>query len=94
MLSLQDNLIPLGKAARLLPFKPNPTTLWRWRTRGVRGHKLETVNIGGRVYTSLDALNEFVAAINASGGCTPPPVSKRREAELRRVDAELDRAGL
>ena len=36
------------------------STLFRWAQRGVRGHKLETVTIGGCKFTSREALQRFV----------------------------------
>lgn len=41
------------------------TTGWRWATHGCRGVKLATFHIGGRRYTTKQALEEFHAAINA-----------------------------
>jgi hypothetical protein len=60
---LTEDAISLPQAARELPGKPDPSTLWRWTTRGVRGIRLETVRIGaGRIYTTRQALSRFVAA--------------------------------
>lgn len=51
---------------------PDVTTVWRWRSRGVRGIRLDTVCIGGRRYTST-----FVATI------VPPLPSHHNEKRLR-----------
>ena len=40
-------------------FKPNRSTVFRWKTRGCRGKRLHTFRIGGRVCTSIEALMEF-----------------------------------
>ena len=59
-----DKLITLGQACSLLPKRPNPSTLWRWRSRGVRiGGKtihLECVRVGGTWYTTRAAFAEFM----------------------------------
>lgn len=34
-------------------------TLRHWCTRGLRGRRLEAVIIGGRIYTSVDAIKRF-----------------------------------
>ena len=58
---LAEDTLSLPQAARELPGTPDPSTLWRWATRGVKGVKLETVRIGaGRVYTSRQALTRFL----------------------------------
>jgi hypothetical protein len=51
--------ITLRQATRLLPHrragKPtHVTTLYRWAVRGLRGVKLETVQVGGTLCTSPD----------------------------------------
>ena len=44
----------------------HPSTLHRWRLRGTRGVKLETLLVGGTRYTSVEALNRFFAATTAA----------------------------
>ena len=60
---LAEDTLSLPQAARELPGKPDPSTLWRWATRGVRGTKLECIRIGsGRIYTTRQAVTRFLAA--------------------------------
>ena len=40
-------------------FKPNRSTVFRWKTRGCRGKKLATFRVGGRVCTNVESLLEF-----------------------------------
>lgn len=42
------------------------STVFRWRQRGARGVKLETVLIGGNRYTSVEALHRFFAKSTAA----------------------------
>ena len=44
----------------------HPSTLHRWRLRGVRSVNLETLLVGGTRYTSVEALNRFFAATTAA----------------------------
>ena len=44
----------------------HPTTIHRWRLRGARGVKLETILAGGTRYTSTEALSRFFAATTAA----------------------------
>jgi len=43
-----ETLLSLLDAAKQLPGRPHVSTLYRWRIRGVRGVRLETVLVGGR----------------------------------------------
>jgi hypothetical protein len=54
-----ERLVTLTQAAKLLPDCPSVCTLWRWRTRGAGGRRLESVLLGGKVYTSVEALQRF-----------------------------------
>src|ERR1700693_2274636 len=58
--ALDEKPLTLAEAARLLPKRPNPATLWRWRTRGVRGVRLKTSLIGGRRSVTRAALQQFI----------------------------------
>ena len=62
----REELLTLTAATKLLPGRPNVATLWRWRTAGVRGVKLETILCGGRRMTSREALTRFFAATTAA----------------------------
>ena len=39
--------------------RPHPATLYRWAKDGLHGIKLETIQIGGTLCTSLEALQRF-----------------------------------
>jgi len=60
---LKDELIPLQQVPDLLPKengrKKHIRTIFRWVHHGLQGRKLRTVRIGGRHYTTADALNAF-----------------------------------
>ena len=69
-----ETLRSFAEAARRLPAlrggKPvNPTTLWRWTTRGVRGPggapvRLDAIKVGGTTCTSDEALARFFRALS------------------------------
>ena len=54
--------------------KRNRAVIMRWANRGVSGVRLRTILIGGEVFTSSEALNEFFA-------------DSRRAKQKRRSDA-------
>lgn len=81
MIDSKEELITLANARTLLPGRPSIPTLWRWRSRGVRGRVLESVVIGGRVYTSREALRRFTLNGSEEPG-TPRPSASREGAVI------------
>lgn len=57
-----DQLLTMAQACRLLPRRPSPSTIWRWRVRGVGGVRLKCVRVGGMWATTARALAEFLRA--------------------------------
>lgn len=92
----REEVLPLAKAARQLPAvrgskPPNPSTIYRWLTAGVksvRGEtvKLETCFVGKTRCTSLAALKRFFDRINDSE-VRPLPESADREKEALEMQA-------
>lgn len=92
----QETLLTFPQAAATLPGRPHVSTLHRWRLRGVRGVKLETCLIGGRRYTSQEALERFSAATTAAANGEAPKVRTptQRERAIRQAEQELAREGI
>ncbi len=71
---VSEQIIRLNDVADWLPRrapgrKVSQVTLWRWATKGVRGVdgrrvRLETIKLGGRRYTSVEAVERFAAALD------------------------------
>lgn len=89
MRMLKESLLTLSEAARRLPGRPHLSTVWRWATRGVgpRRTRLDTVRIGGRRYTSAQALSRFVAAI--SSDATESAMSSTDDGTAEAADREM-----
>ena len=88
-----EHLLTLTEAAHSLPNRPNPSTMWRWWKKGVRGVKLETIPIGWQRYTSKEALDRFFQATNQTG-CGEPikirtPTQRQRAVTAARRELEL-----
>src|SRR5687767_1362946 len=65
------------------------STCWRWDRRGIRGHHLECFSLGGRRYTTREALARFIAATN--GRKLPPQQTSRdRESAIEKAERDLD----
>lgn len=88
-----ETLLTLPDASKRLPNRPSLCTLWRWRNKGVRGRRLESVTIGGLVYTSLEALARFALQNGADNAPTIRSPAKR-EREIRRAEAALAAKGI
>jgi hypothetical protein len=91
-----ENLESLCDAAKLLPHRPHVSTLHRWRLRGIRGVRLETCLIGGRRFTSREAIERFMRAVSAEadGGAVAPHARTptRRERDIQAAEAEMTKS--
>jgi hypothetical protein len=60
-----ERLITFREAAAYLPagHAPRPSTWWRWWHEGRNNVRLETLVVGGRRYTSAEAVARFAAAL-------------------------------
>ena len=84
-----ETVIPLAKAAKHIPGRPHVATLYRWAGREQNG--LETVRIGGRIFTSVQAIERFaVRCTNPSNQAVRTPA--RRKREVVAAEALLERA--
>ena len=90
-----ETLLTFGEASHHLPNRPHISTLHRWRLRGVHGVKLETVMVGGRRYTSKQALERFaVGTTAATGGSGKHPTPSSRQRDISVAERELEEAGI
>jgi hypothetical protein len=89
LLSLQQSrtAFPGGKRLSL-------ATLHRWRLKGVRGTRLETILIGGQRYTSAEAIGRFIAAQNASDSPVPTITPDQRKRQAEAAQRALADAGI
>lgn len=85
-----EKLILLTEAAKEIPGKNGRLSiraLYRWIAKGVKGARLETVKVGGRVMTSHEAVQRFIAATN-QGREPTPACAIRSPAERERAARE------
>ena len=90
-----ETLIPLNEAPAHIPSRPHIASVYRWAGR--RRNPLDTVRVGGRRFTSREAINRFIercTANDASPGQPPSSLSTARERENQRIDRELAAAGI
>ena len=93
---LHEELLSLREAATLCPRRrggkrPHVSCLYRWTTSGVRGVKLESMQVGATRCTTREALSRFFQRLSGNPAGVLRPSPDRSIAELNR---ELDREGL
>lgn len=72
--------------------KLHTSTAMRWCLKGVRGHRLESLMVGGVRYTSREALGRFLGALNAPHEADHA-ADVTRDRRVEAVDAALDAEG-
>lgn len=89
----REELVPL--AAAPFPGRPHISTIQRWALKGAHGIKLETCVVGGRRYTSREAVAQFVAATTAAANGDPPPrvSTLQRQRAIASAKEDLERSG-
>ncbi len=86
----KEKCFPLGKTHQHVNFPLSAATAWRWALRGLgpkdrrsqERFKLETVMIGGRRYTSSEAVARFIARLTEPVATTVPSPSKARSGQI------------
>ena len=102
--------VSLSQAAAMCPAvdgrRPNPSTIFRWITKGLDGVRLEHRRIGRRVVTTPEALEQFFAAtataalerlddVKPTTSLTPKCRSEsKRRREIARAEETLAAAGI
>ena len=94
-----ETLIPYHKAHRHFPHDTSPSSVYRWSTRGIStpsGHvHLETAVIGGRRFTSEQAIHRFLLAQQGRQPVAQTSVSVINNGMTERERArEMKRLGL
>ncbi len=88
-----ETILSFQQAAKTLPGSPNLSTLHRWRLVGIRGVKLETCMIGGKRYTSAEALARFSERIS-NAASSPSVTAKARQRSQKSAERKLDASGV
>jgi hypothetical protein len=97
MLDIQkEKVVHISEAPQHIPGRPSLATVWRWVLHGTRAGKLESILIGGRRFTSLEAIQRFAEqSTSVADGDTPPVrTSAQREAAISKAELELSEAGI
>jgi hypothetical protein len=91
-----ETILTFNEARSRLPKRrrgkrPDISCLYRWATAGLRGHRLETLKIGGQTCTSLEALQRFFDALSGAPAKTS---TRSRHKHDEAVERALAHAGI
>jgi hypothetical protein len=75
----------LSKSGDNVCSHPSPATSYRWALKGLRGVKLETVMLGGRRYTSREAVTRFFNRLSQAQAAATPGPSQQRVEQIARA---------
>jgi len=89
-----EALLTLREASLRIPGKPHTSTLHRWVKYGLRGVILESCLVGGRRVTSIEAVDKFSKAITSEVARKNLTPLNCRPEHSRKVEADLENAGL
>ena len=91
-----ETVFPVSEAPNHIPGHPSQASVWRWVLKGVGGIKLESILIGGKRFTSEEAIQRFCDRRTAATDLNVPPslTSRQREREICRAEREASEAGL
>ena len=92
----EETVISLTEAAKLLPRRRGDrvvhvATLYRWAQRGLKGIRLEIIQIGGTKCTSIEALQRFFDRLSGDSPNPAPRVRtpRQRAAAIAAAEKEL-----
>lgn len=101
--AIRDHLVEMGDVPRVLEEtikkRLNLATLYRWQSRGIAGIKLETILVGGKRFTTVEALNRFFAQSTlAKQGrlsiATKEGMARAAAIRQKQIDREADSLGI
>jgi len=71
-ISLKEQLVPLRRVPQELESRggkrPHVSAVHRWRQNGLKGVRLEAIQVGGAWHTSIEALDRWFKAVTEVGG--------------------------
>jgi hypothetical protein len=97
-----ETLIPLVDVPKNIPpsrsGRPmNRSAAFRWVQKGLRGVRLEAVQVGGRRMTSAQALSRFFSALSNNAGLATDPwprTPRRRDKDIAGAHRDCEAAGI
>ena len=85
---LNDKLLTLQQATKRVPGKPHVSTVFRWTANG----KLDSVKVGGKRFTSVEAILRFIE--KSTGQKLRSKPTRQRRTQLANAERELQADGI
>ncbi len=60
----KTELLTFSEARKIIPGRPDLSTIHRWANQGIKGIRLRTLKVGGRRFVSKAEIEVFIAALN------------------------------
>jgi hypothetical protein len=98
-----ENLVSVAEAAKIISERlPNRrggralsvTTVYRWFSRGLRGVRLEYVQVGGTRAVSLEALDRFFERLSGRDPSSTVNANAGRDRDAEKCDRYLETEGI
>ncbi len=90
----KENLISIREARHQFPHRPSISTIWRWIPKGVKGAVLESIRIGGRRFTSVEACQRFIDATSCNNKQPKRRKPRQEQRSVANAQAILDEFGI
>lgn len=90
----EDLVFPADGVEELTGDRPAPTTCWRWISKGLCGHKLESVKVMGRTFTSRPAIRRWLTVVEAARTQAQGNQGTEPDERPPNVQRKLEAAGL
>ena len=89
MIDIQnDELLTMNEAVQRVPGRPHVSTIFRWTAGG----KLDSIRVGGKRFTSVEAIGRFIA--KCSGHKPDSQPTRQRTKQLASAERELAADGI
>lgn len=85
-----EKLVPISAAGQKFPHPVGRTALERWMRHGVRGVRLESIQIGNRRFTSEEAIQRFICRTNEQRHANSKVRMSSRELHLKKQELGLN----
>ena len=93
-----ENVLTFSDLAKALPMvsgkRIHQSTIWRWALKGCRGVRLETMKLGARYLSSLEAVERYGKAVAAASAAHLTERQAQREQSARALFASATSVAL
>lgn len=92
MMLASENLLTFNDLSKALPIvggkRIHQSTLWRWALRGCRGVRLETLRLGARYMSSVEAVHRYGERVAEASAATIAERDAQRAAAVQAIAPE------